>query len=73
MLDINCVVGVSMTRAPPLARSGEARYWGQGGGGGGGRRNQKKRKLKRRRKKEENVLSRKGYIKSGCCNGPRVL
>ena len=71
MLDFSCVVGVSMNRAPPLARSGGV-GWGWGGVGGGGGRERKekeeKKKKKTKKKKKKNPLPRKDSIKSDRCN-----
>ena len=61
MLDFNCVVGVSMTQAHPLACSSAvgARYWGGVGVGVGRKEKEEKKRKLRRRKRRKNVLSRK--------------
>ena len=65
MLEFNCVVGVSMNRAPPLPRSGGVgvRYWE--GGGWVGMTKTKKKKGKLDKEKEEKRALPKTLYKIG--------
>ena len=69
VLDCDCVVCVSMNRAPPLARSCgvEERYW-EGGEWVGMTKKKKRKENYEEEKEEKRALPKTFYIKSVCCN-----